>query len=162
MITTMPSDVNIFTDSSKTIGFGAMCADSWFYGTWPSPKWTGLNIAVLELYPVLAVLHVWKGRISDKIITVYSDNQAVAFALNKLYAKDKGMRQILKPIALFCLCHNVSMRACHIAGLSNVGPDLLSRGKIKEFLDHLPAVKRSPEAIPREARPEMFDLEKFN
>ena len=45
----------IYTDASKTIGYGAVCERQWFAGEWPQ-EWKSLNIATLELFPILAAL----------------------------------------------------------------------------------------------------------
>ena len=159
MFSSDTSDIYIYTDASQTVGFGATCQRDWFFGHWPSSEWKDVNIAVLELYPILAALHVWKDTVSEKNITVYSDNHAVVNVLTKLYAREKGMRQLLKPIALFCLNHNVAIKACHIEGPLNVGPDLLSRGKISQFRYRFPHMNPHPQLIPSSISPDKFNLE---
>ena len=49
----LASDVlQLYTDASTTVGFGALLGKRWFAGLWPEPCKT-LNIAVLELYPIV-------------------------------------------------------------------------------------------------------------
>lgn len=143
----------IFTDASSSVGYGATMGESWFMGKWPKQEWNNLNITLLELYPIYAALHTWTKQLSNTTVKVYTDNKALVAILNKLYTKDKMIRQLLKPVALWCLSHNVWLIACHIPGLNNVGPDLLSRGKVKEFLSLFPMMKSSPDEIPIANKP---------
>ena len=44
--------LNLYTDASAAIGFGALFGREWCYGKWPE-NWLKYNSAVLEFYPVV-------------------------------------------------------------------------------------------------------------
>lgn len=123
----------VYTDASSSIGFGGMCQDQWFYGTWREHNVNESNIAVLELYPILWALYNWVGQFENKVVGIYTDNHSLVPCLNKLYSKDATLRKLIKPITQLCLNHNIRIVAYHIAGKKNIGPDLLSRGRIRDF-----------------------------
>ena len=54
--------LQLFTDASGGVGYGAVCVPEWFWGTWPT-SWYSLNITVLELYPTVADVETWGGRL---------------------------------------------------------------------------------------------------
>ena len=134
----------LITDSSTTVGFGAMWGDQWLSGRWPKNK--SANIATLELYPIFLALSL--SHVHDAAIKIYTDNQALVTVINKLYCRDRGLRKLMRPIVSWCMSRNVRLIASHIPGSQNVGPDLLSRGKIQEFLTLYPHMSRSPLTIP--------------
>lgn len=152
------STISIATDSSTSVGYGGIMKESWFAGTWPCEKWSSLNIALLELYPIYAALHTWTNVLADSTVSIHTDNKALVEIINKLYTKDKTIRQLLKKIALWGLTHNVLLIASHIPGIDNVGPDLLSRGKIPEFLNRFPNMQPVATEIPIGNKPENINL----
>ena len=145
---------SIYSDASTSVGFGCIFGTSWFAGVWPDKRWKKLNIAVLELFPIYAALYTWRSGVRDTAVNVYTDNKALVPVLGKLYARDKMLRLVLKPLALLCLEENVRILPSHIRGVANVGADLLSCGKIAEFLERFPVMDREPTAIPQTCRPE--------
>lgn len=47
--------IDLYTDASGKVGFGAFCKGSWCAGTWPSfwaDKGFTRNLALLELFPI--------------------------------------------------------------------------------------------------------------
>ena len=47
--------LELHTDAAGSLGYGAILENIWFYGVWPV-KWRNLNIAILELYPIVCFL----------------------------------------------------------------------------------------------------------
>ena len=158
MLTSSSPTMTIYTDASKTIGYGAVYGNQWFAREWPL-QWKNLNIAILEILPILAALYTWEEEAQDGTVHVHTDNEAVAIVINRLYSKDKGLRQLVKPLALHCLSKNIKLQAHHIKGSSNIGPDMLSRGKIKEFLERFPGMNNTPAVMPASALPENISLQ---
>ena len=157
MLTPSAPTMVIYTDASQTVGFGAVWGQEWFAGEWPQ-DWKTLNIAVLEIFPILAALHTWEKKTENGNILIHTDNEAVVSVVNKLYAKDKGLRQLVKPLAIHCLTKNIKLQATHIKGTNNTGPDLLSRGKIKEFLTQFRHMRSTPAVMPENILPENLKL----
>lgn len=142
----------LFTDASTSIGYGATWGTQWFYGNWPTG--TKNNIATLELYPIYMALLMLGDRVCDTVIKVFTDNMALVSVINKLYSRDKSLRRLLKPITQLCLKQNLHIRAYHIPGVKNRGPDMLSRGLIKEFQLNFPSMDHHPQTIPIQLLPQ--------
>ena len=134
----------LITDASTSRGFGAVWGTQWFVGRWPEHKTA--NIATLELYPIFLALSL--SQVEDATILIYTDNQALVPVINKLYCKDASLRKLMRPIVDLCLTKNVRLIASHISGKENIGPDLLSRGKVAEFLHVFPQMNARPVQIP--------------
>lgn len=152
----------IYTDASKTIGYGAVSGTEWFAGKWPNNKWMELNICVLELYPVLAALHVWKEQLADRTVNIFTDNNALVYILNRLYTRDKMIRWLLKPLAMLCLKENIHIVACHVAGKDNIGPDMLSRDRVEEFRRTFDKMKGKGLLLPAEIKPDNLIIPEKN
>ena len=148
----------IYTDASTTVGYGAVFGNMWFAGVWPNNQWNNLNICVSELYPIYAAVSVWSHQLQSTTVNVHTDNQALVSILNRLYTKDRLVRWFLKPLAILCLENNIHIVAHHIAGEDNVGPDMLSRGKIDQFLCEFPEMQRQAASIPFVISPEGLGL----
>ena len=144
----------IYTDASSTVGYGAVMGSLWLAGLWPSAAWSRTNIAVLELYPIYLALELWSAGTRDTTVYMFTDNNALVPVLNRLYAKDTSLRRLLRPIVLGCLSRNLLIKASHVPGLLNRGPDLLSRGKESEFLAMFPHTPEGRASIPEHLLPE--------
>lgn len=152
------SVLHIYTDASKSEGYGAVFGNVWFSGTWPNDKWKGLNICVLELYPIYAALSVWRDSFSNETVDVHTDNQALVSVLNKLYSKDRLVRWLLKPLALLCLGSNIRVVAHHVRGEDNVRADMLSRGKLAQFRQKFRCMYPEPAILDKDIKPESLTL----
>ena len=53
------NQLEVYTDASGALGYGAVFGRHWCYGQWPH-SWCHLNIAFLELYPIVLSLHLWR------------------------------------------------------------------------------------------------------
>ena len=49
--------LELYTEVAGAIGYGALYGSAWFSGLWPA-EWRSHNVAVLELYPIVAAVHV--------------------------------------------------------------------------------------------------------
>jgi hypothetical protein len=145
-----------YTDASTSVGFGCVWGRQWFLGRWPVLN--RCNIAVLKLYPIYVALHMLGDAVQDTVVNVCTDNMALVAVLNKLYSKDKALRALLRPIARLCLRRNLWLVAAHVPGLENVGPDLLSRGKVAEFRARFPGMQGLPLCVPESLGPRQCGL----
>ena len=57
------SRYEITSDAAGSKGYGALFKTHWFYGSWPE-SWQSLNITVLELFPIVIVLHIWADQLA--------------------------------------------------------------------------------------------------
>ena len=157
-----PPNFIIATDSAASNGFGCVFGSKWFSGEWPNQEWRLFHIAFLELYPIYMALHAWCEVFEENSVRILTDNISLVPVINNLYSKDAKLRQLVKPIAILCLTKNIFLSACHTPGIHNIGPDLLSRGRVNEFLTRFPSANRIPQEIPAYLFPANFKLLKKN
>ena len=120
------------TDASGS-GFGMIFCHAWSFGFWPKCC-LGWSIAAKELYPILLAFQMWGSDFEHSCVLIYSDNQSVVHDLNRLDAKDAGvMTSMMRELVLLLLRHDIVIKAEHLPGRINRGPDLLSRGRLSSF-----------------------------
>ena len=76
------NQLELYTDASGAMGYGAVFGRHWCYGQWP-PSWCHLNIAFLELYPIVLSLHLWGHDMENQRILFFTDNEALVHVINK-------------------------------------------------------------------------------
>ena len=141
------------TDASGSIGYGAVFGKSWFWGEWPA-RWKKFNIAVLEFYPVLTALRVWGEGLRNKNVVFVTDNEAIVSVINTQTTKHKQILFLLRQLVLECLQKNICFSAIHVSSKQNLACDLLSRAKIDEFFQVRPQASPVPTVVPAEFHPE--------
>ena len=113
------TSLNLFTDASGTLGYGAVLGSSWFYRAW-SQQWVNQKITLLELYPIVLAVQIWGNRLANGPIMFYTDNQALVPIINKQSSKDKAIMCLVRKLLITCLRFNILFQAQHIAGKANV------------------------------------------
>ena len=139
--------LQLFTDASTTIGFGGYFQDKWFHGIWPVAC-KGLNIALLELYPICLALHLWGEQLTNKCITINTDNMAIVYVLNNNTSKDPLIMLLVRKLVLLCMKLNILIRAQHISTKLNTVSDMLSRDQIRKALQLAPHLQENPVTVP--------------
>ena len=139
--------LRLFTDASTTIGYGGYFGSRWFSGVWSS-QCSKLNIAVLEIYPILIALRLFSPSLRNKCIILMSDNMAVVHVLNSFSSKDPHIMAVLRQIVLLCMSSNILIRSQHCPGHINVLADLLSRSQEEKALRLYPHLERHPTPVP--------------
>ena len=139
----------VLSDASGSWGAGAVRLDSceWFQTRWP-PSWSGTNIAVKELFPIVIGAAIWGSDWSGSLVHFRCDNWAVVQALTSRRAQDQLLMHLLRCLffleAHFRFDHIVS----HIPGRENCAADALSRDNITKFFSLLPQAPRMPSTVP--------------
>jgi hypothetical protein len=141
--------LQLFTDAASTIGYGAVFGNKWFSGTW-EPQCLGLNIAVMEMYPILLALLVWAEQFKNKCLILRSDNMAVVHVINKNTSKDNTIMILVRQLVLICLKYNILVKSQHIMGSHNVISDLLSRSQIQKAKMVHTGLEEQPTPTPEE------------
>jgi hypothetical protein len=139
--------LQLFTDAASTIGYGAVFGNKWIGGTW-EPQCRGLNIAVLELYPILLSLMVWAEEMRDKCLLLRSDNMAVVYVINNNTSKDSTMMVLVRQLVLVCLRYNIFVKSQHIPGKQNVVSDFISRSQVGQARKVAPHLEDLPIKTP--------------
>lgn len=144
------ADVELYTDSAGSIGFGIYFAGKWACAAWPA-DWHDSgrtrDITVLELFPIVVSLYLWGPELRNKKIMFHCDNAAVVYAINTMTSKSDNVMILLRALTLKCLQLNVVAKAKHIPGKSNI-TDSLSRLQLDRFRSLAPMAEKRPEAIP--------------
>jgi hypothetical protein len=120
------------TDASGSIGYGAIMGGQWMANRW-SQEQAKHSITYKELYAVVVSAHTWDENLAGRHVILECDNEAVVRCINKMGAKDKDVRLLLRELLLILARIGAKISARHVAGKLNVLPDLLSRGKIGAF-----------------------------
>ena len=139
--------LKLYTDAASTLGFGGYFGQYWFHGLW-SDTCRGMNIALLELYPIVLAIYLWYKHLKNKCITIHSDNMAVVHIINTSTSKDSNIMKLVRKLVLKCMLDNIYIRAVHIRGELNYVSDFLSRDKVKEALKVKPNLQPEPEKLP--------------
>jgi hypothetical protein len=129
--------LNLYTDAAGGLGYGAIYASHWTYGSFP-PGWAGYNIVVLELYPILLAVRLWGHNWVQKCILFHTDNEALVYIINKQSSKEKDVMLLLRHLVLLCLKNNIYFKAVHIPGTHNNLADSLSRLQVHRFKELAP------------------------
>ena len=118
--------LQLYTDAVGGIGYGALCGAEWFCGKWPV-AWRLFNIAVLELYPIMAAVRVWGASWANKSVCFFTENEALVPMIDNQTSLELHIMALLRPLVLACLRFNINFAARHIPGRINTLADKLSR-----------------------------------
>ena len=70
------SDLQLYTDASGTLGFGAYFDGAWFSGPW-SDQQLPKSIQWKEMFAIVAAVATWGSKWQRKRILIHCDNQAI-------------------------------------------------------------------------------------
>ena len=144
--TTSPS-INLFTDASGTLGYGAVFGSQWFFGPW-NDEWRGQSIELLEFYPICLAIEIWGPVLGDKCISFYTDNQGLVSVINTQTSRSPQVMFLMRRLVLMCLRYNILFQARHVSGVDNNLADALSRLQVDAFRAAAPWARRSPTPVP--------------
>ena len=139
------TELNMFSDSSKS-GFGATLGSHFICGEFPE-RGKSLDIQTLEIYPIMALVAMFAEQLAQKSITMYCDNISVVHALNSFTSRNVNLMKILRPLVLCLLRNNISFKACHIPGVTNILCDKLSRQQVSTSLLRFYGMDKSPTQV---------------
>ncbi|KAM3924714.1 uncharacterized protein RB166_008052 [Leptodactylus fuscus] len=147
-------DLNLFTDASGSMGFGAFWDGRWCVGSWPE-EWKERgwckNLALLELFPIVVALSIWGEGFRNKKVKLFCDNMGVVQAINGLSASSPPVVCLLQHLVLLCLSLNAWVVAEHVPGVDNCIADALSRLQWDRFRELAPQAQEIgdpwPEAL---------------
>ena len=124
------NELSIGSDLSKQ-GFGGYCGKSCIAGQFP-PSWRTLDIEALEPYPILALAGIFTCQLSNSQVRVLCDNLPLVHCINKLSSKNSSVMNLMRPLVLYLLAHNITLRAEYISSKNNWFCDTLSRHQVSE------------------------------
>ena len=144
---TLNHDIHLYTDSSGSVGYGAILGNHWFNGIW-SNWWTAQNIMLLELYPIVLAVEIWGEKLQNKRLLMHTDNESLVSVLTKQTSKHPLAMILVRRLVLHCMRINLVISAVHIAGEKNAIADSLSRLQMERFRALAPNANRHPCPIP--------------
>ena len=115
--------LHIYTDSSQTIGLGAILGQSWLASVWPSDWWREQNITLLEFIPIVLAVHSWNSILRNKVVIFHTDNQSLVHVINRQHSDEGLVRVVLRGFVLSLLKSNILAKAEHIDGSINAKAD---------------------------------------
>ncbi len=121
---TESNSINMYTDASHA-GFEGTYGSYWIQGAWPE-SWKELNIAVLELYPILLMLRLFGHTLGNSRIRFHCDNIAIVQIINKQSSRDSRIMSLLRPLGLALLKYNISFHCEHLSSEDNYLADAIS------------------------------------
>ena len=116
----------LYADASgnSSLGWGAFlpARGLWMFQQWDKESFQQFNPSIdfLELCALLARGVTWIPHLSDKTVIFRSDNTPTMHALINKSSNSKQMLILLQYFTLFCMIHNIHIKAMHISGKKNV------------------------------------------
>ena len=137
-------DFELTSDAAKSLGFGIVFGNEWCYSAWPSKMDPQINIAVLELVPVVLAASLWGKFWQRKKILFHIDNKAVVDSLNSGLPKDRHLAFLVRKLSIYAMKFSFRFKAVHIPGKVNIAADALSRLDLALFRDTCPGANENP------------------
>eukprot|EP00731_Ephydatia_muelleri_P028107 Em0019g980a len=126
--------LNLFTNASGTLGFGAYFDGSWFKGSWlPHQELSQRSIQWQELFAIVAAAHTWGHRLAGRRIRFHCDNLAVVHAWNGQSSRDTAIMVLLRELFYVAARSNFTVQLVHVPGKHNSLADALSRDMLSRF-----------------------------
>ena len=138
-------DMQLQTDASGSIGFGAVYNGKWLHGTWDSAH-VPLSITFKELYAIVVACHTWGHEWTRRRIMFQCDNTAVVQCIKTGICRSKPVLALIRSLYWLCVKYSFLISASHIQGVTNTLADALSRGSLQSFKILAPTA--SPSATP--------------
>ena len=142
--TIMADEVDMYSDASGKLGFGATCGQDWMFRMWNKEflKSQKPSIEYLELYGVVAGVLTWIHRFKNRRIILFCDNKSVVDMINQTTTSCKNCMVLVRILVLKGMVENVRIFCRHIEGSKNILADNLSRNRIDLFHDNCIAMNK--------------------
>ncbi|XDV16238.1 hypothetical protein PO909_016039 [Leuciscus waleckii] len=124
------SSVKVVSTDASTSGWGALLEGRPFFGQW-SEREKLLHINCLEMMAVDNALRRFRPQIAGHHVLVRSDNMSVVAYINRQGGiTSRNLYRLAKRLLVWAQHNLRSLRAAHVPGHLNVGPDRLSRNNV--------------------------------
>ena len=151
-----PVDFEVGSDAAKSRGLGIIFQQEWVSMASPEHDTENMNIAVLELIPVVIAAQIWGAHWARKRLLFKIDNMAVVQSINSGLPKDTHLAFLVRHLALLSVKFNFSYKAAHVPGKFNIAADALSRFDYRTFRNAMPEAAESPTTVPVELLHRLF------
>ena len=140
-------DLQVTSDTSGSLGFGAYFNGEWFSSSWVSSQMSH-SIAYKELFPVVIAAHVWGPQFARRHVLFCTDNEAVVYILNSRTSRIPVLMCLLRHLLASAARFNFSFASQHVPGVRNCIADALSRFHWQEFRRLAPQAQLLPVSLP--------------
>lgn len=141
---TLPVAVNdsfyIATDACSS-GWGAVFGPHWICGEFTEEQNRAAmrnerdSMPYKEMLAVVIAASTWAHMWREKQIYIHTDCEDVMFALNKGDSKNPPLMHLIRVLTYIAIEYHFDYKLIHIAGATNIAPDLLSRSEIQQFIE---------------------------
>ena len=141
--------LNLFTDASGTLGFGAYFDGAWFRGSWlPHQDLSHRSIQRQELFAIVAAAHTWGHKLAGRRIRLHCDNLAVVYAWDGQSPRDTAIMALLRELFYVAARNIFTVQLVHVPGKHNSLADALSRDMLSRFFSLAPQADPLPTPVP--------------
>ena len=101
-----------------------------------------------ELVLIALSCAVWGPKLSRTRVLFQCDNLGLVAAISKGSSRDRGVMRLLRCMWFLVAYFDIDLHAEHIAGVSNITADQLSRNYMQSFFSSHPQVSLLPTPLP--------------
>ena len=124
-----PPEIEMFTDASLTVGWGAVLLNTRTGGNWSATdllKYEHIN--QLELFAVLLALKSFISQLQNKHVKLHIDNTTAVACINHFGStRSEKCNEITRDIWMLAIKHDMWLTSVHIKGTRNISADMESR-----------------------------------
>ncbi len=139
--------LQLYTDASSEIGFGAFCNGRWFNGKW-SPAQMAHSIEWKELYAIVMACEVWGHLWFRRRLLFHCDNQAIVHIWKSGLSRSSSLMHLVRALFFVAARGNFHVVVVHIPGIHNTIADALSRFHMQKFRAEAPSALPDPDPTP--------------
>ena len=144
------SALEIKADASGNSQLGFRCflphTGQWFGKSWADTTWFTAQSSLeahriiyqLELFAITIAFKIFGPSLQGRVIILRSDNLAVVNSINKMSSHLEAPMELLRELTLTCMSLQILAKAVHIPGIHNRESNLISRGRLLDFLKENP------------------------
>jgi hypothetical protein len=107
----------------------------------------------------MASINIWGPQLSNKIIVLYTDNQALESIINKPPSRQSDIMILVRKLVLSCMKYNIQVLAKHVIGKLNLVADALSRSQLQKCKELTPKSNPFPTELPWDILPTNLPLD---
>ena len=114
---TAANSLQLYTDASGSLGFGAYFNGAWFRGDWqPHQRLPLRSIQWQELFAIVAAASTWGHLWAGLRIHFHCDNLPIVQAWARQSAKHPDLMRLLRTLFLVAAQHSFTIRLSHLPG----------------------------------------------
>jgi hypothetical protein len=132
------STLHLYTDASEK-GAGAVFGSHWWSHVWSSEELANaqrknrISMPYLECRALLLAVCTWAPALSNKNLLFHVDCEPIVKAVQKGDSREKELMQLIRTLSFIAAQHHFAYSLKHVAGVTNVAADLLSRLDVQTF-----------------------------